>query len=205
MESSDGSTMESRIVPLFPLPDLMLFPGQVLPLHVFEQRYRQMTRDLLDGSGELVLGTVLGEDKQSLAGVASVQPVAGLGRLEKYEKLPDGRYLVVVLGISRVWVEPIGGERIYPVCRIEDLPDEDPAENPELQMRLRHCILESAVLDELPVSTSTGQLADLLIMTTKMDVHQRYELFAINNVWDRGEKILAILRKMGRSTDPGKE
>ncbi|MDG2469296.1 MAG: LON peptidase substrate-binding domain-containing protein, partial [Pirellulaceae bacterium] len=101
--------MESRIVPLFPLPDLMLFPGQVLPLHVFEQRYRQMTRDLLDGSGELVLGTVLGEDKQSLAGVASVQPVAGLGRLEKYEKLPDGRYLLVVLGISRVWVEPIEG------------------------------------------------------------------------------------------------
>ena len=52
-----------RILPLFPLPDVVLFPGQIIPLHIFESRYRQMTRDLLDNTGEIILGTILEKDK----------------------------------------------------------------------------------------------------------------------------------------------
>ena len=47
-----------RVVPLFPLPQVWLFPYVVLPLHVFEERYRQMVEDSLDGPGRIVLGTI---------------------------------------------------------------------------------------------------------------------------------------------------
>ena len=50
--------MASRVVPLFPLPRVWLFPYVVLPLYVFEERYRQMIEDSLDGPGRIVLGTV---------------------------------------------------------------------------------------------------------------------------------------------------
>ena len=56
----------SRILPLFPLPDLILFPGQLVPVHIFEPRYRKMAEDLLDNTGEIIIGTVLGEDQEQL-------------------------------------------------------------------------------------------------------------------------------------------
>ena len=58
MDPTNRSALErvpARIVPLFPLPNVWLFPAIVLPLHVFEQRYRQMVEDCLDGPGRIVL------------------------------------------------------------------------------------------------------------------------------------------------------
>ena len=57
-ETPAGARSSLRVVPLFPLPNLWLFPSVVLPLHVFEERYRQMIEDSLDGVGRLVLGTI---------------------------------------------------------------------------------------------------------------------------------------------------
>jgi Lon protease-like protein len=55
-------------IPVFPLPNVVLFPNVFLPLHIFEPRYRQMIEDLLDGPGQIVMGTVVEEHADALAG-----------------------------------------------------------------------------------------------------------------------------------------
>ncbi len=82
-----------RALPLFPLPSTVFFPHTLLPLHVFEPRYRQMTQHVLDGHGYMavVLNTEQG-----------AAPVAGLGRLVHHERLPDGRFHILLQGIARV-------------------------------------------------------------------------------------------------------
>jgi len=187
-ESSDDNT--PRVCPLFPLSDLILFPGQVIPLHVFEPRYRQMTHDLLDNSGEIILGTVLGEDGEKLEKVAPVQPIAGLGRVQRYQALEDGRFLIMVLGERRVKIEPVDRGKIYPEARFEVFEETDSfisdTELDHLQSALKK--IESQI--DLPEETSPDQLVDLLIMISKIDPKDKYKIFQMTSVSDRLGKIL---------------
>src|SRR6185436_16317400 len=91
-EQSDDA--RQRIVPLFPLPNVFLYPGCVMPLHIFEPRYRQMIEDQLDGPGQIVMGTVPSEHAADLDGAPPVRPIAGLGEIFRHERLPDGRFLI---------------------------------------------------------------------------------------------------------------
>ena len=187
-DTSDDNT--PRVCPLFPLSDLILFPGHVIPLHVFEPRYRQMTQDLLDNSGEIILGTVLGEDREKLEKVAPVQPIAGLGRVQRYQALEDGRFLIMVLGERRVKIEPVDRGKIYPEARFEVFEETDSyisdTELDHLQSALKK--IESQI--DLPEETSPDQLVDLLIMISKIDPKDKYKIFQMTSVSDRLGKIL---------------
>lgn len=188
----DGSSAGTRILPLFPLPDLILFPGQMVPLHIFEPRYRQMAEDLLDNSGEIVLGTVLGQDRDQLTDVAPVQPVAGLGRLQRYQTLEDGRFLLMVLGEKRVRVRQSIENEQYPMAEIDDLIEEDVFINEQQTLGLQSAIQSLEHDIELPEGTSPVQMADLLIMITPMTVENRYALFANPSIEDRALKIIDL-------------
>ena len=85
-------------VPLFPLPGAILFPRSQLPLHIFEPRYREMVRDMIDGAGQIAMIQPLRLDDDNLAplyGVGCVGEVVGV------EELDDGRYNIVLLGSNR--------------------------------------------------------------------------------------------------------
>ena len=181
-----------RILPLFPLPDLILFPGQLVPVHVFEPRYRQMAQDLLDNTGEIVLGTVLGDDQEQLGEVAPIQPVAGLGRLQRYQALEDGRYLLMILGEKRVRVIQRIEEKVYPLAEVDDLVEEDVDIDWEQAEELKNAIGELEHNIDLPEGTSAVQMSDLLIMITPMTVENRYELFSNPSIEDRVVKIIEL-------------
>lgn len=159
-------TVPSGAIPLFPLPGVFLFPHQVLPLHIFEPRYRQMIHDLLDGPGRLVLASPLLGERETEDHVPDIVPVGGLGEILRHEKLPDGRYLIWVLGLARVHVQEVDSDRMYRKVEClpfveKDVPDEEAV---ELAQRLRDAA--SARLKEplpLPDSTPPGLLADLLM------------------------------------------
>lgn len=190
-------TKQTRIVPLFPLPDVILFPGQILPLHVFEPRYRQMTHDLLDGSGEFVIGTVLGDDQQLLGDVAPTQEIAGLGRLERYEKLDDGRYMIVIVGQSRVKAKPIKSEKPYPMAEITQLDDHSDVDRDTIA-ELKHILAEKQD-QEIPNAATFVQLVDILIMTTQLESAQRYDFFSEIDLNKRAKKIVDAYK--GKSND----
>lgn len=86
-------------LPVFPLPGTVFFPGTLLPLHVFEPRYRQLTEAVLKGDGVMAIALIRGTGPR---GQEEIHPVAGLGRVVHHDRLPDGRYHLLLQGTGRV-------------------------------------------------------------------------------------------------------
>lgn len=90
-------------LPLFPLPDAVLFPTMRLPLHIFEPRYRQMVRDAKRQGLPIAIGHMKIMPDAG-PGPVVVHPVVGAGFIDSLEELPDGRFLIVLLGEARVLI-----------------------------------------------------------------------------------------------------
>jgi hypothetical protein len=93
------------VVPIFPLPDVTLFPHTVLPLHVFEARYRAMITDALARDRLLAVVRLLPGYEATYAGKPPVAAVAGAGTIVKWERLPGGRYNILVEGRWRIRID----------------------------------------------------------------------------------------------------
>ena len=113
-----------RALPLFPLPGTVLLPGSLLPLHVFEPRYRDLVADCLRDQLPLSVCQVRPEDASDTAGNPRVFPYAGVGLIGAHQELPDGRYNVLVqpLGRIRIVSENVT-DRTYRLARVELLHD----------------------------------------------------------------------------------
>lgn len=122
----------SRLVPVFPLPDVVFFPKTVLPLHVFESRYRAMVRDALAADRCLAVALLRpGWEREYERGPA-FHDVATVGRMEEVETTADGRFLFRLVGTGRVRLGDVVRDTPYRVVRALDLPedaldDDDPA------------------------------------------------------------------------------
>src|SRR3982751_3969172 len=88
-------------LPIFPLPGAVLLPHAQVPLHVFEPRYRKMTRDCDDGLKVMALANIPDEDAAG-AKPPRVLPVMGAGVLARVDRLPDGRFNIVLRGVARL-------------------------------------------------------------------------------------------------------
>jgi Lon protease-like protein len=110
-------------IPIFPLPQVVLFPEAVLPLHVFEPRYRAMLRDCLASHGALVIAHIVGGEDEH--GRPRIAPIAGGGVIVEDQTLPDGRSNIVVLGKARLRLEELAPEpsRPYRMARATVLHD----------------------------------------------------------------------------------
>jgi Lon protease-like protein len=121
-----------RPMPVFPLDSVTLLPQQVLPLHIFEPRYRQMIDGALDASGQIAMAVFEGNAWPSeYAGRPPIRPAVCIGQIVEHEKLPDGRYNVFLQGVCRARIvrelEP-DGERMYRAAVLEPLGLDDPNE-----------------------------------------------------------------------------
>lgn len=92
-----------RPVPVFPLPDCVLFPHTLLPLHIFEPRYRQLVTEALDDVGLIAMGLFEGtvSEEEYLRGSPKLRPWVCVGLVRSYEKSSDGRFVLLVQGICR--------------------------------------------------------------------------------------------------------
>lgn len=89
-------------IPLFPLP-VVLYPGAYLPLHIFEQRYRDMLADCLDGCREF--GLIYHQPDEQGPFLIEQGRVGTIARIEKHHPLPDGRSMLLVQGCKRFAIE----------------------------------------------------------------------------------------------------
>jgi Lon protease-like protein len=110
---------------LFPLPDLVMFPHVVQPLHVFEQRYRQLMADALEDDRLIAMALLRPGWEEKYHERPAIHPVVCVGQIQHEQRLPDGRYNLVLHGLwrARVLREP-PPSRLYRVARVEVLPDE---------------------------------------------------------------------------------
>lgn len=130
--------------PFFPLPNVVLFPHAVLPLHIFEPRYRQMTADILAGERYLAMALMqAGWERVGPDYPPPVHPVMGLGRVVHHELLSDGRYHLSLGGIARVrLIEETTTDTPYRTGRFETLADVvEPGTEDQLETTLDELII----------------------------------------------------------------
>lgn len=110
------------VLPMFPLGSV-LFPTLVLPLHVFEERYRALARDCLAGDREF--GVVLIERGSEVGGGDVRTDVGTVARIVEAEEYPDGRFGLVAVGVRRIVVDEWLPDDPYPRAEVHDWPDPD--------------------------------------------------------------------------------
>src|SRR5262249_8745227 len=111
-----ASAAGSPIVAIFPLPDVTFFPRTLLPLHVFEARYRAMVMDALARDRRLCVVKLSPGYEATYAGRPAVHPVGGLGEIVSWERLANGRYNILVRGDARVRIErELPTDTLYPL------------------------------------------------------------------------------------------
>jgi Lon protease-like protein len=94
---------ELAALPVFPLPRVVFFPHTQLPLHVFEPRYRAMMEDCLaKGPRAMAVALLLPGYERDYEGRPPIATVAGAGRIVAHERLPDGRFNLILEGVARV-------------------------------------------------------------------------------------------------------
>ena len=116
------------IVPIFPLPDVTFFPHTLLPLHVFEARYRVMVIDTLERDRRIAVVQLRPGYEATYAGKPAVQPVAGLGEIVSCERLATGRYNILLRGECRVRLDhELPSDTLYRLVRARRLADVESA------------------------------------------------------------------------------
>jgi Lon protease-like protein len=111
------------VIPLFPLPNVVLFPQMPLPLHVFEPRYRKMVADALAGHQTIGMTLLQSGWEDDYEGRPPVYPVGCAGTIERSEMLEDGRYNIVLRGRTRFRIRSESGGEPYRLAAVDALGD----------------------------------------------------------------------------------
>jgi len=198
-------------MPLFPLPNVVLFPQAPLRLHIFEDRYRAMTRDILGGERFVAMGLIV--DGASAADERpAVEPIAGIGEVVMAHELPDGRFNLVVRGYARVHIdEELASDRPYRLVSasvVPDLPITDRNELRDAEQSLR--VLIGQLADAIPEGgeplrqivaglETPAVLANVAAAELIADVGVRQQLLETRDVARRLERVTAeIVAMMSR-------
>ena len=203
-----------RPMPVFPLDQVTLLPQQVLPLHIFEPRYRQMVTDALDGSGQIAMAVFDGRDwKQQYHGRPPIRPAVCIGHIAQHEKLADGRYNIMLRGVCRARVikelsprdarlyreamlEPIGLEQdetpTLKALRISIERDLDAG--PLARLADGAALLEYIRDDDIP----TAALLELISFTLVKDREKRYRLLEEGDADARAEMVRREIAEIER-------
>jgi Lon protease-like protein len=191
---------------LFPLPNLVLFPHVVQPLHIFEPRYRQMTRDALAGDRLIAMVLLRPGWEADYQGRPPLHPVACLGRILAEQRLDDGRYNLLLRGLRRVrLLDEIPSDTLYRTAHVELLADQPPADDKvrrDLRRRLAETVPvwftgQSAVIAQFQKlfqgELELGTLCDILSFALPLDVEFKQTLLATLPVEDRVRRLLRQL------------
>ena len=115
-------------IPLFPLPGMVFIPYTILPLHVFEPRYRDLVDDAMQSNRYLAIPRLQPGWENNYEANPEVFPVAGFGKILRYDPLPDGRANIVLLGLGRLRIRSeLQPDSLYRVAEGSLLSDELPA------------------------------------------------------------------------------
>jgi Lon protease-like protein len=116
------------VLPIFPLPDVVFFPHTLLPLHVFEARYRAMVMDALERDRRLCVVKLRPGYEARYAGKPEVHAIAGAGEIVSWERLATGRYNILLKGEGRVRLErELPSDTLYRLWEVRRLEDVAPA------------------------------------------------------------------------------
>ncbi len=202
LENFDGK------VRLFPLPNVVLFPRVIQPLHIFEPRYKQMVEDALEDNRLIAL--CLLQPTAGLGGSTSpIYPDICIGQILQEERLPDGRFNLLLQGVSRAKIiSEVNNGKLYRTAKVEILHDV-PNSSEENADRMRTRLVKRMTkwftqqpsakeqLDRLVNSDlSLGNLCDVFSFALPLSVDMKILLLQLVNVEDRASLLLEVIEQM---------
>lgn len=203
LENFDGK------VRLFPLPNVVLFPRVIQPLHIFEPRYKQMVEDALDDDRLIALCLLQQTDVFGANKVAPIFPEICIGKIIQEERLSDGRFNLLLQGLSRAKIiSEVKNGKLYRTAKVEILEDvPHTSEENETLIRARllkrmtkwftHQPSAKEQLDRLVNSDlSLGNLCDVFSFALPLSVEIKILLLQLVNVEERAALLLQVIEQM---------
>ena len=162
-------------LPFFPLPRVVFFPGAFLPLHIFEQRYRDMVQACVEGTGAMAIARLKPGYEENYEGSPDIYSVGGAGRIVDHQENPDGTHAIVLRGISRVALVEEESGALFRIAQARVLRDEGQVDAGNMQtliacatqvatvVRERHPEFELGIRPDDEASTIIDTLADRFV------------------------------------------
>lgn len=200
-------------VRLFPLPDVVMFPGNVLPLHIFESRYREMLEDAIQGDQLISIATLQPGYEPDYYSRPPLAPVVCVGQVTAHEKNEQGTYNLLLVGLQRARIEheiePVRSFRRAAVTVLMDCSEksEESARIKvarDLASRIRQTVpaAENIVGEFDKGSMSLASFVDIFAFHLPLDVTLKLELLSELDVLKRARKLLGALPKPEDNRSP---
>lgn len=205
------------IARLFPLPNLVMFPHVLQPLHIFEPRYRDLVEEALDADRLMAMAVLAPGWEADYEGRPPVQPVVCLGRITTHQRLEDGRFNLLLAGLRRArLVRELPPGKMFREAEVEILDDvyakESGVRRGALQRRLlklfwqelpglkqMHDKLDEVLAREVPL----GILTDILAFALKLKLEIKEELLAETDVNRRARLLLEAVKSGATAESAG--
>lgn len=209
---------QTLTVPIFPLPDAVFFPHTLLPLNIFEPRYKAMVTDVLESGGLMGVVQLRPGWDADYFGNPPIYKIFGIGRIAEAERYEDGRYDILLSGLYRAHLVREVEHETYRQAVVEILPDIIPAGSAE-SVRDVHEILKEVMVrlaGALPPDVKLfsgndlqrlgpGELADIMASLFVTEPYDRQSLLAETDVSRRQQLLRVQIQAMINSsyTDEG--
>jgi hypothetical protein len=187
-------------IPVFPLPNVVLFPNVFLPLHVFEPRYRQMVGDALNG--DRIIGIVLLQPgwEADYDGRPAVYAIGCAGVITHADRLADGRFNIVLRGMEKFRITGEERDTSYRVARVDAVP-EPAAESVRGEMRAERRRLEALLVPrpegqpdaKIPSSMADEDLVNALAQYLEFEPVEKQALLERDGVLLRCRSLIELL------------
>jgi len=188
-------------IPLFPLPNVVLFPNVFLPLHIFETRYREMVGDAL--AGDRIIGMVLLRPgyEANYEGRPPIYDMGCAGVITPSQPLSDGRYDIVLRGIEKFRVTSENHSYAYRIGNVESISEAVPPDEvqPLRQQRQRLEAVLAAAIERVrseprfPPSVPDEDLVNALAQYLELEVVERQALLECTGVLARCRALIDLL------------
>jgi uncharacterized protein len=202
------------VVRLFPLPNVVMFPHVILPLHIFEPRYCDLLEDSLATDRLIAMALLVPGWEHTLDPCPKIAPISCLGRIISHTRLPEGRHNIMLAGLRRAAVkEELSLTRPFRRAKVELLDDYYPAEGAGKRARLQRRLLDAfrrfvpktSLAQEqfeqlLSQQISLGMLTDIVSFTISLPLPLKQQLL---NEWHVDRRAAVLLEALQRMMNPG--
>jgi len=204
-------------VPLFPLPNVVLFPRAILPLHIFEERYKAMTSDAIDSDGQVAMALLKPGWEKNYYNRPAIEPIVCVGQILNHERLADGNYNFLLQGTTRAKIareHAMTADRPYRVAELIPLE-----ETPVMEIDLggeRERLVSIFSEDELGRTAigrqfhhmlssplTTADIADLIAFNFLEDLELKQSLLADTDIRHRVGRTVRALEDLVPMLLPG--
>jgi hypothetical protein len=197
-------------IPIFPLPNVVLFPNVFLPLHIFEPRYRSMVRDALDT--DRIIGMVLLQPGREAddAERPAVYPIGCAGLITHSEPFGDDRFNIVLRGLEKFRIVGEQPGHDYRTARIDALAEPDAGldraamaqSRQRLEVLLAAAVHHRGIEPKLPSNVSDYDLVNALAQYVALEPIERQALLECDGIMPRCSALIELL-EMKMLLSPG--